>query len=210
MMKLILILCAAALLAACAGPSIRSDVTVFQEWPADLANKSFVFERSKDKDNNLEYRSYENLVRAELLRLGFQEAGVDVKPALKVNLDYGTDERDVRVVEPVVVSPGWGPPYYGPYWPHRFYDPFFADPFWYGPPVTEYRDVSYRVYRRHLHIVIARAGDGKALYDVSVRSEGRTPSLAAVMPYMVRSAFADFPGKSGTTRQIDLPFNDRG
>ncbi|MBI1889873.1 MAG: DUF4136 domain-containing protein [Burkholderiales bacterium] len=203
------LVCCISLLTACAAPTIKSEVTVFHEWPADVAQKTFTFERSKDQDNNLEYRSYENLVRAELLRLGFREADVTAKPGLHVNLGYAVEERDVRVVEPVAINPGWAPPMYAPRWtPYGFYDPFFANPFWYGPPIMQYRDVSYRLYKRRLHIVIARVGDGKKLYDVTVNSEGQNPSLAAVMPYMVRSAFAEFPGKSGVARRVELPFQE--
>src|SRR3569833_2536274 len=54
----------------CASPVIRSQVTAFHEWPADLPDKSFTFERTADQENNLEYRNYEQLVQAELLRLG--------------------------------------------------------------------------------------------------------------------------------------------
>jgi hypothetical protein len=200
------------LLSGCAAPTIRSEVTAFHEWPAQLADKSFTFERSRAQDNDLEYRNYENLVRAELLRLGFTDAAAGAKAALKVNLAYRVTDRDVRVVEPVVVNPGWGPPYYGPYygprWPYRYYDPFFYDPFWYSPPVVSYSESNYRLYRRQLQIGITRAADGKKLYDVTVVSEGRSPSLAAVIPYMVKSAFADFPGKSGVPHQVTLEFKE--
>lgn len=195
----------ALLLSGCAAPTIRSEVTAFHEWPAQLADKSFVFERTKVQDNDLEYRNYENLVRAELLRLGFADAGAGAKAALKVSMAYQVSDRDVRVVQPVVVNPGWGGPYYGPRWPYRYYDPFY-DPFWYSPPVVSYQESNYRLYRRQLQVGIARAADGKKLYEVTVASEGQTPSLAAVMPYMVKSAFAEFPGRSGVPRRVELEF----
>lgn len=193
------------LLAGCAS-TIESDVTAFHDWPANLSGKSYVFERTRAQNDSLEYRSYENMVRAELQRLGFAEAAVHATPILKVAFDYQTKERDVRVVQPVVVNPGWwGPPYYGPRWPgYRFRDPFFYDPFWYGPPVAEYRDSSFRLYDRQLHIVISRMSDGKKLYDVTVKNESRAPSTAAVMPYMVKSAFADFPGPNGVPRRVGI------
>jgi len=197
----------ALLLGGCAAPTIRSEVTAFHEWPAQLADKSFVFERTKAQDNDLEYRNYENLVRAELRRLGFADAAAAAKAALKVSLAYQVSDRDVRVVQPVVVNPGWGAPYYGPRWPYRYYDPFY-DPFWYSPPVVSYQESNYRLYRRQLQVGITRAADGKKLYDVTVASEGQTPSLAAVMPYMVRSAFAEFPGKSGVPRRVELAFTE--
>jgi hypothetical protein len=211
-LPLIFLAALALLLGGCAAPTIRSEVTAFHEWPAQLPDKSFTFERSRAQDNDLEYRNYENLVRAELLRLGFNDAAAAAKAALRVSLAYRVTDRDVRIVEPVVVNPGWGPPYYGPYygphWPYRYYDPFFYDPFWYSPPVVSYQESNFRLYRRQLQIGITRASDGKKLYDVTVTSEGKTPSLAAVMPYMVKSAFADFPGKSGVPRQVELEFKE--
>jgi hypothetical protein len=185
------------LLAGCAS-TIRSQVTTFHEWPAALPDKSYVFERTREQNNNLEYRAYENLVRAELKRLGFSEAAPARQPTLKVDLDYGITVRDVREVYPVVVSPYMvGPPWYG------YYGPFY-DPFWYGPPIVERREENYQLFTRRLHITITRIADGRKLYDTTVISEGRNGSLAEVMPYLVRSAFADFPGKSGVPRVVEL------
>ncbi|RJG02005.1 DUF4136 domain-containing protein [Noviherbaspirillum sedimenti] len=206
-LPLILLAALALLLGGCAAPTLRSEVTAFHEWPAQLPDQSFVFERSRAQDNDLEYRNYENLVRDELLRLGFTDPAAAGKAALKIGLAYQVNERDVRIVEPVVVNSGWGAPYYGPRWPYRYYDPFY-DPFWYSPPVVSYQESNYRLYRRQLQVGITRVSDGKKLYDVTVISEGKTASLAAAMPYMVKSAFADFPGKSGVPRQVELEFKE--
>ena len=93
------------LLAGCATPTVKSEVTTFHEWPAALQEKNYVFERTKEQDNNLEYRNYENMVRAELNRLGFKEASTNQAPKLKVTLDYSISLRDVREIYPVVVDP---------------------------------------------------------------------------------------------------------
>jgi len=203
----LLLIGASLLLAGCA-TTIRSEVTAFHESPLDLADKSFTFERSAAQDNDLEYRSYENLVREQLLRLGFSSAGKNQASALKVTLRYGIDSRDVRVVEQVPVDPYWyGAPFYGPFfgppWRYGYYSPFY-DPFWYGAPLMVPRETNYQLFTRRLNIAIARAADGRKLYDVSVNSEGRIGSLPAVMPAMIRAAFADFPGPNGVPRQIDL------
>jgi hypothetical protein len=57
-------------------------------------------------------------------------------------------------------------------------------------------------------VVIARAANGRKLFDTTVVSEGSNGSLPAVMPYLVRSAFTDFPGKSGVPRQVELKMAD--
>jgi hypothetical protein len=198
------------LLTGCA-TTIQSDVTAFHEWPADLRDKSFVFERSHEQENNLEYRNYENLVRNELRRLGFVDAANGKSARLKVSMQYSIYVRDVRVVQPVMVDPYWygspfyGPPFYGPHW--RGYGPFY-DPFWYGPPMVEQREIRYQLFTRQLKLGIAQTADSKKLYDVTVTSEGSNGSLATVMPYMVRSAFVDFPGKSGVPHRVELKMKE--
>jgi hypothetical protein len=191
----------AVLLSGCAGTIVRSQVTAFHEWPADLGEKSYSFSHDARQANDLEYRNYENLVRNELQRLGFAETAGG---RLKVSLDYDVGSRDVQVVEPVIMDPWYGPGYFGRYhYPYGLYSPY-ADPFWFGPPVVQPVERHYVVYMRRLSINIARAAGGKNLYQVTVKSEGSNPSLAAVMPAMVRSAFADFPGPSGVPRIIEL------
>jgi hypothetical protein len=51
---------------------------------------------------------------------------------------------------------------------------------------------------------MADMATGKKLYETTVVSEGTNSSLAAVMPFMVRSAFTDFPGPSGVPRRVEL------
>lgn len=197
------ILALSALLSGC-GTMIASNVTTFHEWPDALPDKSYVFERTREQNDDLEYRNYENLVRNELGRLGFKEAPASTKPSLKVALAYRIGPpRDVREVYPVVVNPY---PYY-PYWPgpawRGHYGPFY-DPFWYGPPIVEHRVAQYQLFTRQFHVEIARMADGKKLYETTAVSDGTNGSLAAVMPYLVHSAFKDFPGKSGVPQRVEL------
>lgn len=206
-MKHYLIVCVAAmslLLSGCASV-IRSDVTAFNEWPANLTDKSFAFTHTAEQDNNLEYRNYESLVSQELHRLGFTHSANNAPAELAVTLAYGVTSREVHVIEPVAIDPGfYNPPFYGPGWGYRgFYGPY-NDPFWYGTPMVAQRELNYQVFTRHLNVGIARTSDAKKLYDVTVVSEGRIRALPMVMPYLIRSAFSDFPGQSGVTRQVNL------
>jgi hypothetical protein len=193
--------------------TIQSDVTAFHEWPSELRNKSFVFERTNGQENNLEHRAYENLVRSELLRLGLVESANLQSAGLKVAMSYSINVRDIRVVQPVLLDPWYGSPFYGPRWyGHGYYSPFYGpyySPFWYGPPIVQQRETRYQLANRQLKIVISQAADSRKLYDVTVNSEGTNTLLAVVMPYMVRSAFADFPGKSGVPRRIELKMKNR-
>lgn len=198
------------LLAGCA-TTIRSDVTTFHKWPAELADKTYVFDAPPQSDDTLELRSYQNLVRGELARLGFADAGASGKPTLKVAMRFRTTDMPVRVVQlsdPFSYSMrlGFYRPYYRGYWGwHRRYSPFY-DPFWYGPP--DYRETIQHHYKRELQVAIRSASDGTRLYDVTVHNMSQQMSTPAVMPALVRSAFADFPGPSGVARRIDLKMQD--
>lgn len=193
-------------LGGCATPFV-SRVTAFHDTPVDFANKAFVFDHAVAQDTP-EARHYEELVRYELIKQGFIDAVPPASATLKVTVATSMTSRDVRVIETVPVDPWYGSPYYGPAWPRfGYYGPFY-DPFWYGPPLVQQRDVQYTLYTRQLKIGIVRVADGKRLYDVTVDSQGTNSSLAEVMPYMIRSAFTDFPGPSGVPRIIKLKMQD--
>lgn len=189
--------------------TVRSDVTAFHEWPSDLQEKTFVFEPPKTQDANLEYSSYQKLVAAELKRLGFIEASDAASPKLKVAIEYGSTLREVKIAQPVRVDPFWhhSAPYYFR-WHRSGYRTYFYDPFWMNPPVYEYHQMDHTYYERQLRIKIAEAQGGKTLYETTVDNSGINESLAPVMPYMIRSAFTEFPGKSGQPHRVNLKIDD--
>ena len=213
-MKRLLITAAAALsllLTGCAS-TIRSDVTTFHQWPADLVDKSYALEAPAPQDDTLELRSYQNLVRGELARLGFREA-VGTAPALKVSMRFMTTDIPVRTIEPMypMYYPGarfmFASPFHRPYWGGRrhwgggWYSPFY-DPFWGAMP--EFTETIRHVYRRELQVAIKAASDGKRLFDVTVHNNSRTMSTPVVMPARVHSACVGFPGVSGVARRVEL------
>lgn len=213
-MKRLLTTAAAALtllLSGCA-TTIRSDVTTFHQWPADLPDKTYVFEAPHVQDDTLELRSYQNVVRGELGRLGFREAGSGASPALKVGMRFSTTDVPVRVIEPMYAPYyprmhfSFGHSFYRSPWGGRryggmFYSPFY-DPFWYGMPM--YTESVQHYYKRELQVAIKAASDGKRLFDVTVHNTSRDPSSPAIMPALVQSAFVGFPGVSGVARRVEL------
>ena len=192
------------LLTGCA-TTIRSDVTAFHDWPAQLNDKSYVFEAPAAEDDTLEYRSYQNLVRAELAKHGFGEASGPDTAKLRVAMSFGTTDIAERVLQ--ATDPFW----YGPgYWPGRYgyrygawpgYGRFGYSPFWGGPMEVE-ESVRFK-FDRKLRITINERS-GRKLYDVSVHSTSGKRATPQVMPAMVASAFADFPGRSGVPRQVEV------
>ena len=163
------------------------------------------------QDDTLELRSYQNVVRGELGRLGFREAGSGAAPALKVGMRFSPIDVPVRVLEPVY--PHYYPsmrfyahPFYRSPWGGRryggmFYSPFY-DPFWYGTPA--YQETIVHHYKRQVQVGIKSIKDGKRLFDVTVNNMSRNMSTPEIMPALVQSAFAEFPGVSGVARTVEL------
>jgi len=204
-----------AFLAGCASPRIRSEVTSFHDGGIDLAKQTFAFQPAPDQAGNAEYRAYEALVREQLLRLGMTQSETPAAAMLRVSMKYAIEGRDVKVIEPIQVAPTpyygmpWGP-IYGPRfgWHPGFYSPFYSpfyDP-WYGQ--TQIVERTYQSFTRHLQVTMTRAADKRQLFDVKVVSTGSNANLAAVMPYLVESAFADFPGANAQPRTIELEMKD--
>ena len=207
-MKRVLMMAAATatalLLGGCA-TTIRSDVTTFHQWPAQIEDKSYVFDTPPAMDNTLEYQSYQNLVRGQLAQLGFREANAGAA-RLKVAMRFTTTEVPVRVIEPAApmfhAYPHYGfGPRFGPRGRFaRFHHPFY-DPFW--SPFPAYHVSIEHQYRRELQVSIKDAGD-KRLFDVTVHNTSRELSTPTVMPALVHSAFAGFPGPNGAVRRVEL------
>lgn len=208
---LLLITMPVLLLAGCAS-TIRSEVTAFHEWPAEVTQRTFVFERTDAQQRSLEYLAYENLVRAELKRVGLSEATTNETAALRATLSTSIRGRDVRIIESVMADPWFGSPWYG----SGFYGPYGAwpgygfpgygfpyAPMWPSPPMLRQQERQTTLYQRELRVQIHVVASNKPLYDVTVKSEGTEGNLTKIMPYLVKSAFAEFPGKSGVPRVVE-------
>lgn len=194
------------LLSGCA-TTIRSEVTAFHQWPAALPGQSYVFMRPAQPD--LERQNYEKLVRERLAKLGLREAATDEPAALAVTMNYAVNGRDVRVVETVLVDPWYGTPWYGPgyyspYWGWPGYGSPFYGPMWPAMPVAREQQRRYTIFHRELKLRIDDVAKKQPLYDVTVKSDGEEGNLAKIMPYLIDSAFKDFPGKSGVPQVVEL------
>jgi hypothetical protein len=190
------------LLSGCA-TTVRSNVTAFHNWPADLPERTYKFDATAPQDDSLELRAYQDLVRGELARLGFREDG---NAALGVSSRFMTTAIPVRVID--VAYPhmytsmrlGYFHPRRRGYW-GGWYSPYWYDPFWYGMPMyTERTQINYQ---REVQVSIKSLRDGKRLFDVTVRNLSRVESTPEIMPLLVHSAFAEFPGPSGVSRVIE-------
>ncbi len=196
------------LLAGCAS-TIRTEVTAFSQWPTDAAGRSFAFTHRDGDEKRLERQTYENLVRAQLIKLGLRDPAPGEAAQLSVRVDFDISSRETRVMETVLVDPWYGTPWYGPgfynpYWGMPGYHSHFYGPMWPSMPVARAQERRFIVFHRELKIVISEASSDLPWYDVTVRSDGEEGNLAVLMPYLAEAAFRDFPGVSGVPRVIDL------
>jgi Domain of unknown function (DUF4136) len=204
---------------ACAS-QFRSEVQSFHKFTSAPAGESFrIVPLDPNKQGSLEFETYANLVRAEMVRLGFKPVNAGTAADIDVKMGYSLSDPVEKIESrPSLGGYGFGgfgygfynssfysPVYYGHggrYASAWGYDPFFGRGF--GGDTEVY---SYSQYTRKLNVMMSRSGNNEQLYDGKVESAGRDNRLPELMPYLVQSMFRDFPGQSGVTRRvvIDLP-----
>ncbi len=180
---------------------VTTQVTAFSDWSGNDATRTYAFTRASDQQNNLELSTYEALVGNGLANLAFRRVNAQDAHYL-VGLGYGIRSDMVTVSQPVYYYNPWPGPYY---W-GRPVDPW--GPF--GPFPAGYVDQSYPIYTHLLSIRITDRASGKEVYNVTARNSGAESSLVRAMPYLVRSALADFPLGNGIVRTVRIPLDGRG
>jgi hypothetical protein len=194
---------AATLLAGCTS-YVTTQVTAFSDWSGSDATRTYAFTRSDAQRNSLEQAAYEQIVANELSSYAFRQVP-QANARYLVALAYGVHGDYVNVAEPVYFDP-WFP---GPYWQRGPWGRPFGP--WWGPPVPAgYVNQTYRVFDRVLAIRITERATGKEVYNVAARNTGDDSSLVAAMPYLARSALADFPVANGAVRTVRLPVDKNG
>ncbi|GAB7535432.1 DUF4136 domain-containing protein [Burkholderia sp. 3C] len=189
------------LLSGCAN-YVSTQVTAFSDWSGSDATRSYAFSRTPGEQNSLEATTYENVVAGELATLSFRRVPAADARYL-VGLTYGIKGDLVSVPQPVYYDPWFGP---GPYWRGGMWGGFGP----WGPQPAGYVNQTYRVFERTLNIRITERATGREVYNVSARNSGGGGSLVTAMPYLARSALADFPLGNGATRTVRLPVDRNG
>jgi len=192
-------------LSACATP-FKADVSRFQQMPAPNG-ESFVVQTTNPKlEGGLEFAQYAALVAEQLRAKGYAQAQTPQAASLVVNLDYGVDGGQTKVVS----RPGMG---YGGFgyggWggPWRYRSPFYwgwDDPYWYSP--WGYPEVdSYTVFTSYLDMKINRTRDGTRVFEGKAKARSTDDSLPRLVPNLVTAMFNNFPGHSGEEVRITVP-----
>jgi hypothetical protein len=191
-------------LSACA-TSLNTTVSRYQAMPAPQGQTFFVVPGDGMAANGgLEFQRYAGLVAQQLQARGYQPATASGSATMLVQLGYGVDHGQTRVVE----DPFYRSHFYGGYSP--FYYPRFGfrsrfsygwdDPFWYGGGVD-----SYVEYHSEVDLHIRAAGTNRPLFDGRAQARAQTNRLDMVLPSLVEAMFTNFPGQNGETIKITIP-----
>jgi hypothetical protein len=181
---------------------VTTQVTAFSDWSGNDATRTYAFTRAADQQNNLELTTYERLVGNELATHAFRQVDASAARYL-VGLSYGIRSDMVTVAQPVYYSP-WPSPYWG-----RPFDPW--GPWGPGGPFpTAYVNQSYPIFTHLLGVRITERASGKEVYNVTARNSGGESSLVRAMPYLARSALADFPLGNGVVHTVKIPVDKNG
>jgi hypothetical protein len=194
-------------LSACA-TSFNADVARFQQMPAP-EGQSFVVQTSNPKlQGGLEFSQYAGLVAQQLRAKGYTQATSPQSATLVVNLDYGIDDGQTKVVSRPGYG-GFGYPFYGPYGYHSRYYWGWDDPFGYSP--WGYPEIdSYTVFTSHLEMTINRTRDGERVFEGKAKARSSDDSLPRIVPNLVEAMFTNFPGRSGEEVRISVPLLPKG
>lgn len=196
----------AALLGACASP-ITTRVTRFNQWPADAAGSTFSFRTPVNTGRELEQATYEGHVQAALEQLGLKRAPAGQVGRIQAEVSTSQRSDEKTWLQPVYQNtPVFLPPFRDA--SGRLFPGVWApDPF--GPRYVGDRQVSMTVYTAGLRLRLLDAqasppGQLRTVFESRALYEGDSDSLTAVVPYLVRAVFDDFPGQNGQVRTVEF------
>lgn len=194
--------CAVAL-SGCA-PTVAARVTSFQHWPTGVEGQTYQFvDAGPAQSNNLEHRTYQDMIRAGIGATGLTEVRAGVPARFDVSFTYGATQTQIVTRQP------YDPYFYGGYGGYRPFGGYggFGRPGWgwggyWGP---EWVDVPVTVFRNGLSLRINdRQNGGAEVYRSTASTLSDRPDVLRAMPYLVRSIFDNFPGNNGSERVIEF------
>jgi hypothetical protein len=202
------------LLSGCATSTVLSHVTVFHELSTTPQDVKYAFVRSSHQEGSLEHKAYEQMVREQLNKRGFLEVPV-AQANIAVFLSYQIDDgKTVISSYPIFGQTGVaGSQTYGNIYSTSPGTASFSATTTYTPSIGvvgagDQSDLQYtrKVQLDMLDRQLLDKGTVSKIYEGTVTSVGSSGQLNRVMPYMLRSLFQEFPGRSGTTKDFELRF----
>lgn len=177
-----------------------AQVTRYQQWPADSQGARYWIEPDAAQQNNLQFQSFADTVRAALGPTGLVEAQSSSQARFTVHIDYGSHQEQAwrqRLVDPYFYGGFPGPGFgfgYRHYWGGGW-----------GPgPVVE--TVPVVVNQLQLSVRIDdRSQQGREVYRATAVTTAGEDQMGAAMPYLARAVFDRFPGRNGQVVRVKYP-----
>jgi len=199
------------LLAGCSSLNVRTDVSSFHDMGA-TTGVTYSIIPFNEQVGGLEFRTYAQLVNAELKKVGMIEVGAQ-DASVAIFIKYGIDNgREVQSSYPIIGQTGVASSStYGSV--NRYGNTSTLNATTYNTPSYGVVGSGVRtdtVFHRFLELEIVEVASLKSgvaprkLYQGKVTSVGTTGQLSAVMPYLIESIFRDFPGQSGKARHYEI------
>jgi hypothetical protein len=226
MKRIVAALFVLATLAACAtGPRyVTSNVTQYHSLVGVPTGRTFaIVAIDDDQKSSIQYRQHADAINAALTARGMQQyTGSDPTRAdYVVNLSYSVQgpHTEVRWMPSGHWGFGmgygggyWGRPWgwgpwgrrwgWGPRWGWGFGYSSFYDPF-YDPWYARTRNVWVRRVELDMYEGDTYATDDKEkVFEGRALSEGYSPNIDSVMPYMIEAVLDQFPGQHGRSRTV--------
>ncbi len=219
MKKLLLVTFALLVMNNCGGMRIESYVTTFHKITPSAEQTLYAFKPFSSQKNSLEYEAYAGYINQQLRKYNYILTSPS-KASVLVQFDYSIDNgKAVNYSIPTWGKTGisssntysTGNTYgtlntYGntaTYSGNNSYSSTTTYTPTYG--VTGYRTGTTTHYTRNLFLKILDKKTNEVIYNAKVSSQGRSGQISAVMPYLVKSLFKDFPGKNGSSHEVTLP-----
>ncbi|UUZ67309.1 DUF4136 domain-containing protein [Polaromonas sp. P2-4] len=202
--RLCMALLLTALLGACASP-ITARVTRFNQWPADLTGSTFSFRTPVDTGRELEQATYEGHVQAALEKQGLKRAPAGQLGRIQAEVSATLRSKEKTYLQPIYQDNQVFLPPFRDASGRVFPGAWAADPF--GPRYVGDRQVSYTVHTASLRLRLLDAqasppGKPRTVFESRAVYEGGSDNLPAVVPYLVRAVFDDFPGQNGQVSTV--------
>lgn len=214
--KLIVALLAFAFLGAgCA--TVQSKVTVFHKLPELSTGKTIaILPVDKDNEDSLEFKSHAAHIADRLDAKGYRVVSASEHPDYYAFVAYWIDKgKPYSYNLPMYVQTGGGVTYHSgtvttSSGPKSFTGYTYSVPTYAMIPS---RESGIKFTKRLLVDIVEGKSyrDGKAskVYEGKVVTADSSEILSQAIPYMIDALFSDFPGKSGKTRTVTAPANER-
>lgn len=187
--SLVMVLCAAWLSGCASG--VTADVTRFHTISGPLAG-SFAVVPDEEQVGSLQFGTYAGIVAGEVSRLGLTPAQPGTQPDYVVHFtvsqsQYRLDSEDGPLDVGVGMAGGDRGTHVG-----------------LGIGINLGGGQNQRGYIDRLSVTLDRGDAAGRIFEGRASIHTRDPNVGAVLPYLARAVFTDFPGKSGATQTVRL------